>query len=507
MRAPTATLAVLLPLLGCSPSRVAFTGQAPQIAGRPSQPAVLAQTGKQEPPPPPVDVTREPFPAIQSHELKSGLAIDVIERHALPLVSVTLLIQSGQASDGDHPGAAAVTARLLEAGGAGQYTSQKLRERIDSLGASLSITASRTTITLSLTATRDRLDDCLSILAALVQKPRFDPKEFEQLRQRELERIRSLFRTNGSALARYVLTRELYQQPIGIHPYASIEALPSELERLTLNDCRTFHRQHMTPPNARLLAVGDIVPSDLLTKVQTYFGGWSGPAPASQGIALPVDAPQLRVVVVNRPSSTQSDILIGVLGPRRDEREFPSVATMQQVIGGGVAGRLFRDVREKRSLAYSTGAGTMEVKDGPAVLVFSAGTQTPKTAEAVSAILEHLDRARAGDVEPAELSTAQRFLVYGMPMRWETVDVLGQQLVLLRSLGLSDRHFDELRDQIADASPMSLALARQYYERKRAVVVVAGDAAQIAESLRAFGPVEVLDPGREFIVERKLEPQ
>jgi zinc protease len=506
MRTPTALLASLLTLtlLGCGVSTTTVSGPVRRVVGPPPAPATTPVVVR-ESPPPPTETPRTPFPTVISESLNNEMGVDVIERHALPLVELTLLVHSGQASDGDHPGAAAVTSLLLEAGGAGPWSSQQLRERVDALGSSLSITPGRNAITLSLAVSRDHVDEGLRILAALVRQPRFSPEEFGKLRVRERERVSSLFRTSGTAVARYVLNRELYSQPLGVHPYASLEALPSELDRLTLPSCRAFHRRHFTPANLRLIAVGDITPTEATSLARRYFGTWAGGAPPSEGVGLPIAPTSLRILVVDRPGSTQSDIVVGLLGPRRQEREFSSVLTMQQIVGGGVAGRLFLDLREKRSLAYSTSTSMMEVEEGPSTILLTAGTQTAKTREAVAALLEHVELAATGQLSPGELETAQNYLVHGMPMRWETVGSLAQQLALLRTLGLSERHFDELRDEIAETSPQSLALAREFYARSRAVVVVAGDAALVQDDLRALGPVEILDPNTEFTIQKRLE--
>lgn len=491
------------------------------VACQPSGPPPVVKTAQQPHAPPPPAPAREPsrdappnsiagatrpFPTIESTSLGNGLAIDVIERHAMPVVHLSLIVASGHAQDGDHPGVARVLAQLLEAGGAGRWTSEKLRETVDGLGASLDISSTRDNLRWSLDVTSDKVPNALEILAALAQKPRFDRTEYSKLKERELERIRSLAKTSGAWLAQYWLHRELYRQPMGIHPYASVDVLPSELDRLTLADCRRFFRQHFVPSSARVIAIGDVNLGTLTKQIDHAFGRWSGKASASPGLAEPSPTEKLRLFVLDRPGSAQSDIQLGLLGPNRNSPDFVPIMAIQQIVGGGVAGRLFLDVREKRSLAYSTYAGMQEVASGPSVLTLSAGTQTARTAETISALLEHLDRMSTDPGNAEELETAQSYIIRGMPARWETVQSLAGQLMLLRTLGQEDRHFDQLREQVASLSiPLLKEPAARIYQRQHAVVVVAGDAEKIAESLRQFGPVVVLDPEREFSIKRSLQ--
>jgi predicted Zn-dependent peptidase len=506
---PRWLLAVGLVVSGCSPAilpqpihvkRVATLSQS-TVSTKP------APLQKQTPPAPGLVITK-PFPQIASNTLRNGMSLDVIERHGLPIITLSLVVYAGQSRDGSHAAVARTTAQLLEAGGAGKFTSETLRQAVDGLGASLETVTTKDQSRWSLSVTSDRIADALDILASLAYKPRFDRAEFSKLRKRELERVRSLAKTSGSWLAQYVLHRELYGQPLGIHPYASVDVLPSELERLTLEECRKFHKEQYVPANARLVAVGDVDLAKLTELAERAFGPWSGKAPEEPAIGIATPPEQLTIRVIDRPGSAQSDIFVGFFGSGRKETDFPKLVTLQQILGGGVASRLFLDVREKRSLAYSTYATTQETAQGPSVLTLYAGTQTSKTADAVGALLENLDRMNQSPGSNDELDCAKNYVIRGMPARWETVESLAQQLIILRTFELSDRYFDDLRESVERLSLESLReTAAMYYRKNRAVVVVAGDANNVAESLRQFGPIQVLDPEREFSIKRKLDAQ
>ncbi len=442
---------------------------------------------------------RQPFPAVHSLTLENGLEVDLIERHAMPVVELELVVNAGLASEASRPGAARITPEWLEAGGAGRWNSQQLRQAVDGLGTSLDVVVNRDFSRWSMSVTNDRVTPALEILSALVQSPHFDHDEFSKLRQRELERVRSLGRTSGAWMAQMWLQRRLFRLPIGVHPYASFDALPSELERLQDAACRDWFKEFVSPQNARLVVVGDENLERLHQDVQRYFGRWKGPEVAAFNPSAPEATDKFELFVVNRPHSTQSDIYLAFLGPNRRDPEFPQAATLQQVVGGGVAGRLFLDVRERRSLAYSTSAGIQELAKAPSVLYFFAGTQTPRTAETVGALLQHLDRMGKGSVTSDELETAQHFLIDSMPIRWEQVQSLASQLTQLRSLGLPLDHYDYIRDRIASTTLDDInGVARNLYYREHSVLVVAGDASVIASGLTKYGPVTRVDPSRSF---------
>ncbi len=506
----TAWLSVAIALqfiVGCQ-SATPVAKPAPTAVASVAPPLALA--------PPPVDplssepqasyVPPKPFPAVQSYSLENGVQVDFIQRHALPVVDIELLVDSGIASEGQLAGAAKLTPEWLEAGGAGRWNSQQLRETVDALGTNLDITVNRDSSRWSLSVTSDRLAPALEVLAALVQAPHFDATEYTKLRQRELERVSSLGRTSGAWMAQMWLQRQLFRLPIGVHPYGSFDVLSTELERLDMSQCREWFKRYVVPQNARLVVVGDVKQDFVQKEIERTFGHWKGTEAPAFNPTEPEDSNKFEIFVVDRPSSTQSDIYLALLGPNRRDPEFPEVAILQQIVGGGVAGRLFSDVREKRSLAYSTSAGIQELAKAPSVLYFSAGTQTPKTAETVGALLEHLDRLGKGIVTPNELEDAQHFLIDSMPIRWEQVQSLAWQLSQLRTLQLPLDYYDSVRDRIGKASLESVArVAAKFYHRGRAIIVIAGDGNAIAKSLTQFGPVTRVDPSQNFRLREQLK--
>ena len=451
-------------------------------------------------------VPPQPFPKISVDSFDNGLELDIIERQTLPVANVELTILSGTAAEGDRAGAARVTAEWLEAGGAGRWSSRQLRESVDALGSSLEINVTRDAIRIGLAVTTDHLDEALEILAALVMSPRFDRVEFNKLKQRESERVQSAARTSGNWMAQMLLHRQLYQLPIGIHPYASYDVLPTELERLTPQICRAWFKDFVTPRNSQISLVGAVDPSTARARVARHFSHWKGPETPGFSPSEPEGINQFTIHVVDRPHSTQSDIFLAFLGPNRRDTDFPLAAIAQQIVGGGVAGRLFADVREKRSLAYATGAGIQEVKVGPSVLYFSVGTQTAKTAEAVGALLEHLDLMAKGQFSPNEIERAQHFLVDSMPIRWEQVQTLGSQLTQLRVLALPNDYYDTYRDQVMRSSADDIArFTAGHYAREHSVMVIAGDSNKVAPELTKYATVSIVDPSQGFRVRSQLK--
>jgi zinc protease len=445
------------------------------------------------------------FPAIARRSLPNGLQIAVISRKTLPIVELRLVFLSGSASDGAKPGVAGVAGELTKVGGAGPWATEALLERAESLGADLNVLTDRDSTRISLAVTTGDLDPALDILSAVATKPRFDAKEFGKLRTREVEQARSLAKSKASYAASMILYRELFDLPTAIHPYSRYGALPDDLSKLTLADCKAWHKQHMTPKNAVLIAAGD-VDADLLAKAaERAFAGWQGEKPEGLRFSEPMPEAERHLYLVDRPGSGQAHVMVGRLGPERQSADWPSLAVLNQVLGGGVAGRLFLDVREKRSLAYSTGSFLDETAHSPVPVVLSAGTQTDKAPQTVQALLDNLQRMTQSPPTPAEVETATRYLSDSFLFRTETVGALADMTAKLSVLSLPDDYFDEYRKAVRNIdAPTAMARAGKFFSTDRTVIVVAGDAEKLAQRLTRFSKVIIVDPNKGFAPGRML---
>ncbi len=489
----------LLTLAGCGASP---PPPAPAPAPQPSatQAAAPAPPDPLATPPAPGIPPSLPFPTITHRSLPSGLELRVVPRKSYPIIEIRLVVFSGQASDGEKPGLAAVAGELLKQGGAGKWTGKKLIEQAESLGSSLSISTERDATRISMGVTSADLEPALEIVSAVVQAPRFAPDEFKKLKQEEIDRVKGSARGSAGWAASMLLYRELFELPTSVHPYSRFDALPAELEALTLADCKGWHKKHVTPENSVLVVAGDVDPAAVESASSKAFAQWKGKKPEAESFSAPERPKRTQIVIADRPGSPQSQVYVATLGPERQSPDFPALMTANMVLGGGVAGRLFLDVREKRSLAYNTGSFVEEPAHGPIPVVLSAGTQTPKTVETVAALLEHASLITTQAPSPAELEIAQRQLSDSFLFRMETVGNIADLTAKLAILHLPDEYYDEYRKAVKnlDASDV-LAVAQRNYQPAASLVIVAGDASAIAEPLKKIAPVRVVDPERGFV--------
>ena len=142
---------------------------------------------------------------------------------------------------------------------------------------------------------------------------------------------------------------ELY----GANPYGRSQlGLKDSIERLTRDDLLAHYRAIYQPGQMVLAVSGQVERKAVFKAAERLFGRMTRSGPGTQA-ALPVSEPPGERKVITRPAQ-QAQILVGYLGPALADPLYPAARVLSAVLGGGMAGRLFVELRDRLGLAYST---------------------------------------------------------------------------------------------------------------------------------------------------------
>lgn len=451
--------------------------------------------------PPPSGATKaSPFPPVARAKLANGLGVAVITSRALPIVQVRLFVAAG-GNYGGAPGVGELAAQMLKDGGTRAMSSNEVLRKVETLGSDLSVRSSTDGTVVGMALTKDKLDGGLAILSQIVREPRFDGAELAKLKARSVDEAEDAARSSGNWTANHVVWSELYPAK---HPYATHGLVPSQIAKIDGAQIRDWHRRFVVPKNATLILAGDVDEAAARAAAERHFGAWTGGEPPKVDFPPPQPPAESKVLIAHRPKSVQSDVLVAMLAPERRADGWARIRVANQVLGGGVASRLFSDVREQRSLAYRTSAQVLEVAHGAQPLVLYAGTESAKTADAVRGLVENLERMTSSPPSSQETETARRYLSDIFAIRMETIGSIAEMVVAQEELGLPDGYWDAYRKQLRETDAADVAaIVPALYGGKR-LIVVAGDADVVGGDLARFGDVTVVDPEREFKVVKTI---
>jgi len=286
--------------------------------------------------------------------LDGGTMLLVESDSAIPVVDIDIVLRGGSLHDPvGKEGLARIYARLLrrgtgEAAKVGALTSPQFDEAVESLGAALSIDVSNAAIRFHGSVIRRNLDAFFALLASVVQHPALRPKELAHVKREAASEILSQ-RDNDRWLAGRAFRLALF----GEHPYArSALGSSASLKRITIADIEAFHTERLRASNAVVAFSGDITADDAKALVKRHLK-----LPRGKASVLDVkDAsppPGLRLVLIDKPDRTQTQVFIGTLGVKLAEPDFYPLAVANTIFGGTFTARLVNAVRSEKGWSYS----------------------------------------------------------------------------------------------------------------------------------------------------------
>ena len=434
------------------------------------------------------------FPDLQRATLSNGLEVVLAERHSVPLVEMTLLVDAGYAADDpSRPGLASLAMTMLDEG-AGGLDALEIAEREAELGAQIGSGASIDVARVSLSALRETLEPSLELMADVALRPDFPVEELERLRQQRLAQIQSE-KAQPVGLAIRVLPSALYGEGHAYSLPLSGSGTEAAVQSFTRDDLVAFHRTWFRPNNATLVVAGDVTMAELTALLEDAFGDWErGDVPAKNIAEVPVRDPQ--VYLLDRPGAQQSIVMAAHLAPPRDNPDELAMSTLNRLLGGSFTSRVNMNLREDKGWSYGAQSLLLGAKAQRPFLVF-APVQTDKTAESMTEVVNEL-RAIVADrpATAAEVTQAKAGQTLTLAGRWETLGALGSSVAEIIQYDLDDDYYQRYATAIRDLGEDEVAnAARALVRPDNLVWVVVGDLSQIEAPVRALGlgPVEVID--------------
>ena len=426
-----------------------------------------AQTAQVQAPP-----AKKAFgPIGERYVLDNGMVLLVKENHALPVVTVNMIIKAGAVMEpAEKNGLAHLTAGLLTKGAAGKSATE-ISEAIEFVGGSLSTGGGMDYSSAGLTVLRKDVETGFSLLSGVLTQPAFDQAEIDRLKKSVKAGI-----IRGEQEPEVVASKAFAKAVFGEgHPYGRpVEGTVKSVDGITRDDIRSFHDRLYAPNNAIMAVVGDITAGEAKALVEKYMKGWAKkdvPAPAFPVVPEPKG---VQMAKVDRDIS-QANILMGHPGIRRDDPDYYSLYIMNYILGGGgFVSRLLDKIRDDMGLAYDVHSYFSANKFGGS---FQVGMETKnKTAKtAIDEADKIIERMRTEPVTDAELQDAKDYITGSFPRRMDTNSKIAELLAQVEFFNLGLDYFDMYGREINKVTKDDvLRVARKYLHPADQYVVVVG---------------------------------
>jgi len=411
--------------------------------------------------------------AVNIREIVSpgGVKAWLVEDYAVPIVSLELAFRGGATQDPQGRGGATnILSGLLDEG-AGDLDSQAFHRALDEKAIEIGFHADSDKVGGRMRTLSKHLDRAGALLALALNAPRFDEEPFERVREQMKAHLRHESNDPGT-----LAWRGFRARVFAGHAYANPpDGAPETIDALERADMGRLHQRLMGRDQLYVGVVGAIDAERagrLLDEAFSHLPAKAALDPIGPAPFLGLGAEE--VIDLDVPQTT---IRFGRPGPSRQDENYAAGFVLAHILGGGtgLSSRLFREVREKRGLAYTAFAG-LATQDHANYLTGGTTTKNERARESLDVIRgEILDMANNAVTEE-ELEKGKRYLIGSYPLRFDTSSKIAGQLVQMQLDGYG-------REWLVERN-----------ERIRAVTMA--DAKRAAQAMFGDGALSVVMVGR-----------
>ncbi len=386
----------------------------------------------------------------------SGIKAWLVREHTVPLVVLNYAFRGGASQDDPQKGGTAnLVADTLDEG-AGDLDSRTYHERLENHAIELRFQVGRDNFRGSLRTLNEHRDEAFDLLGLALTKPRFDADAVERVRGQELAILRRETTDPNSLAGRNWWSTAFPNHPYGRESRGTLESVP----RISAGDLRDYVQRVLARNELTVSIVGDIDAETAGKLIDRAFGALPAkndlrsvpeakPAGLGRRIVIDVDVPQ---AVVN----------FGGQGIARDDPDFMAAYIVNHILGGGsFSSRLYKEVREKRGLAYGVSDHLVWFRKA-AVVVGGTATRGDRTADALKVIEHEIKRMAEEGPDAEELKETKDYIKGSYALSLDSSSKIAAQLTQIQidKLGI-----DYIQKRSAMIDAVSVADAKRVAKR------------------------------------------
>jgi zinc protease len=356
----------------------------------------------------------------------SGITGWLVREQAVPLITLNYAFHGGASQDAaDKAGTANLAADLLDEG-AGDLDGKTYHERLENHAIELGFRVGRDAFQGTLRSLNEHREEAFDLLRIALTAPRFDADAVERVRGQEMAGLR-----RETTNPNNVSSRRWWQTAFPDHPYGreskgSLETVP----HITADDLRDYVRRVFARNELTVSIVGDVDAKTAGELIDRAFAK----LPAQNDLKPVADVKPAglgRRIVINL-DVPQAVVTFGGQGIARNDPDFMAAYIVNHILGGGsFSSRLYKEVREKRGLAYGVSDSLVWFRRA-AILIGGTATRADRTGDALAVIEAETKRMAEDGPTADELAAAKSYLKGAYALSLDTSGKIAAQLTQIQ---------------------------------------------------------------------------
>jgi predicted Zn-dependent peptidase len=387
----------------------------------------------------------------------SGIRVVTEEVPSVRSVALGLWVRTG--SRNETPAQAGVSHFLehLLFKGTERFSAIEISERFDGLGASVNAATGKETTHLHARFLDEHTEEVFDLLAEMLLAPTYP--EIDSERDVVLEEIAMYEDEPQDRVHDFLADAVFGEHPLGRRVLGEAEVIAS----IPIPEISAYHRARYTGADIVVGAAGHLNHARIAELAQRLVSPPEGGNGAGTAVE-PDGAARLRFY---EKDTEQYHICFGAPGLKREDERRYALAVLDSIFGGSTSSRLFREVREKRGLAYSVGSYNEQYTDSGLVATY-VGTREDNVEEACAIIGAELARLRSEPVSDQELARAKENVKGRLVLSSESTAARMTRISRATLFGLPIDSLDEMLAKVDAVSVDELTgLAAELYGAER----------------------------------------
>lgn len=394
--------------------------------------------------------------AVTRTKLPNGLTVLVRENPTSAVVAIALAVKMGTRWEAPEAAGISNFLQLMVVRGTVSRSGTQIVEDAERLGGRIDARGDQDWSAIEAAALARNWIPLLELVADVALHPSIADGVVEGVKQFLIRQVR-----NRGDQPYPVAFDTLIQSLLGPHPYSWPPLGRREsLQRLDRAALLAHYRRHYVPGGMVLAVSGQVSAPAVLREVERLFGAMPAGQPPAATTARP------SAMVASRSLSdvpgAQAQILLGALAPGMTHPDYPTVKVLSTVLGGGMAGRFFSEIRDKQALAYSTAALYPTLTD-TGYFVAQLGTGPENLSRAQASLKKELERIREERPSVEELRVAKAYLLGNFAMDRRTNERQAWYLATYELAGVGYEFLDRYVTAVRAVTPADVQrVARTY---------------------------------------------
>ncbi len=407
-------------------------------------------------------------PSPEIFTLNNGLKVILYPQNDVPTVGITLAFPGGLRFETKETNGLFQALALLWTRGTKNYTAEELAEKLESIGTTIKGFSGRNTFGLNVLSLSSKLDESLEYFKEILLNPAFDENECKKAKP---ELISLLLKQQDQPL--HLAVNEFLKVLFPNHPYGLNSAGSLEFyQKFTCKDLRDAYKKFVRPDKGTLVIVGNFDPFFLKEKIKTLLMDWG-----SQSHKTIPEEPEptypKKLITRLEKETYQTQILLGFQTPGLNSKEKVALEVLNSALSGQ-NGRLFRILRDERSLAYVVTSFLIFYPKKSAFVLY-IGCSPEKEKEAISGFWEILEKIKKDGFEPEEIERAKNRLIGSQKLSLQSNLSISEDMAVNEVLGLGWNYSSLYENLVKSVTQEDIKnLIKTFLKKERSVLFILG---------------------------------